>query len=135
MPTDSMLAAFGAAVKNLSFESETDAPFEPFKWPGADTGDQLTGKKVVELGGHGARELVVEQSFDTFFAPLVKEKEWHRDAERKVVAQYESLLKLLQRELTAIRVFRVGGVRKTIYVVGRTRQGGWAGIKTIGVET
>jgi hypothetical protein len=37
--------------------------------------------------------------------------------------------------VTDIRVFKVGRVNLDVYVVGRTKEGDWAGVQTKAVET
>lgn len=134
MPTDPALAALTAAAEGVSYESETDAPFEAFRWKPA-AGADLTAAAVRELGGHAADEPVEEASVADFFSPLVKVLKWHRAAEKAAVKKAAALAAAVAAALTAPRVFKVGGAEKTIYVVGRTKSGGWAGVKTTAVET
>jgi len=120
------------ASEGLLYISEQDAPFEAFAW--RDKGD-LTNEKLLALGKHPAGTSVREMAFDEFFADLVKEEDWHEEEEKATVAKYRDLVKVLKAQLTDLKVFRVGARDVTIYVVGRTPAGTWAGVKTAAVET
>ena len=134
MPTNAAVVALKAAAKGVTYESESDEPFEVFQWKAADVGDDLTAAGAAALGGVAgpAAELTVEQ----FFAPLVKAQKWHGDAEREVVSKYQALAEAVHAHLAESRVYKIGGgPEKTIYVVGRSKTGSWVGLKTTAVET
>jgi hypothetical protein len=40
-----------------------------------------------------------------------------------------------ESNLSDIRVYKVGGVDRTIYIVRKTKAGGWMGVRTNAVET
>ena len=46
-----------------------------------------------------------------------------------------SLLDVVKQRLANPKVFRVGGRKVTVYVIGQAKEGGWAGLKTTAVET
>ncbi|MDB5309071.1 MAG: Nuclease inhibitor family protein [Gemmataceae bacterium] len=136
MATDPTITALKAAVKGLTYESESDEPFVAFAWRAADVGDGLSQKKVRTLGGHGAKEPVEEQTPDEFFAPLVRSEDWHGAEEKEVVERYRKLAETIGTLLEHPRVYKVGdGPEKTIYVVGKAKSGDWAGVKTTAIET
>jgi hypothetical protein len=119
-------------TKGLLFPSETDAPLEPFFWPhetaGAPTVEIVAGHLKVEPAD------VKSQSLSAFFKPTVTEEDWHNAEEKAEVKRFQALLAALKRDLKAPKVFRVGTVEVTVYVVGQV-EGGYAGIKTEVVET
>ena len=121
-----LLAALKNASKGLLYPSETDAPFEPFSWGKAD-GD-LTPEKVARLAGASAGATVEEQSLADFFKDLTADGAEHAEAFRK-------LQQAIGERLSGARVFRVGRVNIDVYIVGRTADGEWAGLKTQSVET
>ena len=45
------------------------------------------------------------------------------------------LQQAVDQRLSGLRVFRIGEVNIDVYVVGRTADGQWAGLKTHSVET
>lgn len=127
-----MLPALQAAAAGLSYQSETDAPWEAFAWPQAD--GEPTAAGVKKVGGHPARAKVEEQAVDEFFGPLVQEQDWFGDEEEAAAAKYRGLLAAV-KQLGSPKVYAVGGRKKTVYVVGNDPSGGWAGVKAAAVET
>jgi hypothetical protein len=133
MPTSDTLAALRQAAEGLTYQSETDAPWKAFSWPGA-AGDP-TGEGVRRRGRHRADAPAEEQSPDDFFAPLTWEQDWYGDVERAQAQKYRALLDVVRRTLRGVKVFRVGRRKVRIYVVGVAPEGGWAGLATTAVET
>jgi hypothetical protein len=133
MPTSKTAAALQQAAQGLTFESETDAPWEAFAWPTAR--GTPSGAGVRRWGRHGAGTPVEEQAVEEFFAPLCREQDWYGDEERAVAAKYRALLDVVTRCLKTPKVVRVGERRVTVYVVGTASEGGWAGLRTTAVET
>ncbi len=120
------LAALKEASKGLLYPSETDEPFEPFSWGKADGG--LTPQKVAQRTKAAAGAAVEEQSLADFFQYLTADGAEHAETFRK-------LQQVVGQRLSGVRVFRVGEVNINVYVVGRTPDGDWAGLKTHSVET
>ena len=51
-------------------------------------------------------------------------------------AKFDQLAKVLQEHLSGIKVYKVGDeAEREVYLVGRTKDGRWAGLKTTVVET
>jgi hypothetical protein len=135
MPADATKTKLLAAVEGLTYQSETDEPFEVLSWNPPSGRENITAASVLSLGKHKPKESVGEQSIEDFFAPLVKSETWHRDAERETVNQYQGLYRILKESLRDIRVFKVGSVQISIYIVGKAEDGHWVAIKTTAVET
>jgi hypothetical protein len=120
---DAVLDGLRQASKGLRYTSETDAPFSVFAWPG---GDKLTQARLLQLAGAESGTAVEEDSLDNFFAAVPPE-----DATR-----FRALRQTLEGQLSGIKVYKVGDeAEKDAYVVGRTQDGRWAGLKTTVVET
>jgi Nuclease A inhibitor-like protein len=128
----SLQQALHAAVQGLSYRSETNRPFEVFVWP---EDGPLTPETLRKLGGHPADAEVTERPLEDFFKILTTEENWHEAAEKETVRQYRALLELIRTHLMEPKVYRVGETEVTIYIVGRTPAGNWAGLKTWAVET
>ncbi|MDB5319060.1 MAG: Nuclease inhibitor-like protein [Phycisphaerales bacterium] len=107
----------------LEYPSESDAPFDLFRWP---KGRGWGREQVVAHGG--ANRKVEEVTIDAFFAELVESDDG---------ARYKQLRRALESQLKELNIFRVGvGEPKVdIYLVGRTRAGDWAGLHTTSIET
>jgi hypothetical protein len=118
------LAEIRKAAEGLQYPSESDAPFDVFRWPGTTSG---AARNVVASHG-GAGRKIEEVTIDAFFAELIESD----DGER-----YKQLRRALELNLKELKVFRVGvGEPKVdIYLVGRTRIGELAGLHTTSVET
>lgn len=132
MARNAVVAALRRAVEGLTYQSETDAPWEAFSWPSAG---EATAAEVKKQGHHPNGETVAEQSVEAFFAPLTEDQDWYGDEEKAVAAQYRSLLTAVQSQLSNPKVFKVGDREVSIYVVGRTKDGWPAGLKTTAVQT
>jgi hypothetical protein len=111
------------ASAGLLYPSESDAPFDLFRWPAKGAG---SARDVVMLRGAGRK--MEEVMVDHFFAELVASDEGER---------YEQLRRALESQLLELRILRLGSgeVKVDIYLIGRTRSGDWAGLHTTSVET
>jgi Nuclease A inhibitor-like protein len=133
MTASATAAALQQAADELTYPSETDAPWEAFAWPTAQ--GEPTAAGVLKLGRHKPKAPVEEQSVEALFAPLVQEQDWYGPEEKAEAAKYRSLREAVMRLLAEPKVFRVGRRKVTVYVVGEAPEGGWAGLKTTAVET
>ncbi len=118
------VGALAKASKGLLFPSETDAPLEPFLWENA--GDKLTQDKVRRLAGAAKGAAVEETTLDNllFRAP---------EEDRR---RFDKLAAAIKQQLSGAKVYRVGDEpERQVYVVGKTSDGEWAGLKTTVVET
>jgi hypothetical protein len=125
--------ALKTATEGLLYSSESDEPFEVFEWK--DVKEPFTEEQLLGLGGHEADTPVEKVSLDKFFAGLTKEEHWHGDEEKALAGRYQNLLAVIKEHLTGPKVFRVGEVEVAIYVVGRSGEETWVGVKTTAVET
>jgi hypothetical protein len=133
MPSGETAAILRQAVAGLTYESDTDAPWTAFHWP--DAKGEPTPAKVRRLGRHRPTAPASGQSIEEFFAPLMQERDWHREQEKEAVEQYRTLFTIVNTRLRHATVIRVGARKLAVYVVGAGREGGWAGIKTTAIET
>jgi hypothetical protein len=70
-----------------------------------------------------------------FFRVAVSEPEWKNAEQLTEARRFQTLLRLLERNLTDLKVFRVGAVNIPVYVAGRGASGNWLGVSTRVVET
>ena len=123
MKKDDVLDALEQASKGLLFPSETDAPLEPFAW---QDGEKLTPERVVQQSGGKAGTAVEQTTLADLFVTVPQEDR----------ATFDALANALASQLSCIAVYRVGDeAEKTVYIVGKTKDGRWAGLKTTVVET
>lgn len=118
-----VLPVLQKATEGLRYTSETDAPLEPFLW---QDGAKLTKKHLLELAGAEAGTRVEEEPVGFFFQTVPPEDK----------AMFEQLAAVLGEQLSGVKVYKVGNqAEKQVYVVGKTSDGKWAGLKTTVVET
>lgn len=115
---------FTAAIQDLWWVSETDAPWTVDVWSDL-TSLAATEAKTIEL--------------DSFFAPAIQIQDGYCEAEMAEVKRYQTLLQLLQQHCTHCQVYRVGHIEIDIYVVGQINapeiDAPWIVLNTKAVET
>lgn len=117
------LDALKKASKGLIYTSETEAKLEPFVWDDAGTLDE---KRVAKEAGAEDGTAVEEESLDDFLHAVPPEDK----------PKFDKLAQVLKEQLSGIKVYKVGDeAEKTAFVVGKTSDGRWAGLKTTVVET
>jgi hypothetical protein len=101
--------ALQKASKGLRYTSETDAPLQPFV---SNDAPKVAGAE--------------ETTLDSFFRAVPSGDK----------AKFQKLAQVLKEQLTGIKVYKVGEeAEKEVYIVGKTKDGRWAGLKTRVVET
>jgi hypothetical protein len=121
--TNPILKELQTAVKGLLFPSETDAPLEAFVWPG---GKGAPDEAAVRANAKVDKDAPIEQITLADLARTIPEESR---------GDFLPLFALLGHHLSGTTVFRVGEVNITVYIVGRTTDGQFAGVKTEVVET
>ena len=120
---DAVLAALKKASTGLQYTSETEAGFEPFAW---DDAGPLTEDRLRQLAGAEDEAAVDTESLDGFFHAVPPEDK----------PKFQKLAQALQEQLSGVKVYKVGDdAERAAYIVGKTADGRWAGLKTTVVET
>jgi histidine triad (HIT) family protein len=116
--------ALQKASKGLSMPSESDAPFEAFLWDKA--GDKLAQDQVVKLAGAEKGTSVEEDTLDDLFQTVPSADK----------PKFQKLAAAIKQQLSGVKVYKVGEeAARDVYIVGKTQDGKWAGVKTSVVET
>jgi hypothetical protein len=111
------------ASAGLLFPSETESELQPFMWQPSDA---PTPARLREQAGCAADAAVEE----TTLADLL------RTVPSDDRAKYQALRTTLESQLAGIKVCKIGDeAEKAVYIVGKTADGCWAGLKTMVVET
>ena len=131
MTDEKLIEELREATRGLTFMSEADYPFEVFKWDAAEPSHEF----LRGLTGEAADATVETRTAANFFRVAVSEAEWKNAEQLATARQYQSLLRLLEQNLTDLTVFRVGSINLPVYVAGRGESGNWLGISTRVVET
>ncbi|HEX3558834.1 MAG TPA: nuclease A inhibitor family protein [Pyrinomonadaceae bacterium] len=129
---DQLIEELEEATRGLSFMSESDYPLEVFRWEGVAS---LTPEFLRGLTGHDPAAPVEALSAAEFFRAAASEPEWKGGAELAAARRFQALLRLLEENLSDLKVFRVGVVNMPVYVLGRGPSGGLIGLSTRVVET
>jgi histidine triad (HIT) family protein len=117
------LDALKQASKRLMMPSESEAPFEAFAWD--DTGD-LSHERLLKLAKEPAGSSVEQDTLDNLWNTVPPEDR----------QKFDKLRKALQEQLSGIKVYKVGDeAERNVYIVGKAKDGKWAGLKTTVVET
>jgi hypothetical protein len=119
------------ASNGLLYPSESDEPFEVVAWGKAE--GELTPATLTKLASTKPSAKVEEVALDKFFDFLMQPVEGAPEEENPEM--FKQLRKAVTEQLTDARVYRIGKVNIDIYIVGKTKEGEWAGLKTKAVET
>jgi hypothetical protein len=115
--------ALQKASRGLLMPSESDAPFQALLW---DAGGDLTAERVLQLARQPTGTAVEEDTLEGLFRTVPAEDR----------GTFQKLQQVIQEQLAGVKVFRVGDEpEKDVYIVGKTRDGKLAGLKTSVVET
>ncbi len=118
-----VLATLQQAAKGLVYTSESEDKLEAFLWE--DSG-KLTPKHLLELAGAAAGTAVEESGLEDFFHAVPPEDK----------AKFDKLAGVIGKQLSGVKVYKIGDeAEKEAYIVGKTSDGRWAGLKTTVVET
>ncbi len=119
-------------VEDLFYISETDA--EIFSFVGKKVGT-VTSEEVLKQMGGAAETFVEERNFSEFFARLTEMQDWFGDEEKTTAEKFAKLKDLLEKNLSNLKVFKIGKINLDIYIVGLSANNILMGIKTKAVET
>jgi histidine triad (HIT) family protein len=102
---------------------QSEAPLEPFAWK---DGGALTHERLLEMAGAEAGTAVEETALATLLRTIPPEDK----------SKFDRLAKVVQEQLSGIKVYKVGDeAEREVYLVGKTKEGQWAMLKTTVVET
>jgi hypothetical protein len=131
MTDEKLIEELREATRGLTFMSESDYPFEVFRWDVAEpTHEFLRG-----LTGEAADVPVETKTAADFFRVAASNADWKNAEQLGTARRFQTLLRLLERNLTDLKVFRVGVINIPVYVAGRSPSGNWLGVSTRVVET
>ncbi len=133
MSSREAIAALTTASQGLLYPSESDEPFTPLTWKAAD--GQLTKEMLLKRAHKPASSPVRETPLQDFFKALTTEQDWHGEEEKADVEKYRNLLAVIQKNLSDAKLFKVGATKVSVFIVGKTDEGDWAGLQTTAVET
>ena len=133
MKTDEqILNEIAKAARGLMRMSESDYAVEPFRLGGKDAPDDAALRRAAGAPD-GAK--VETRGAEDFFRPDSFIEEEDGDFKPAAPARVRGLSRALARNLSDLKVYRVGDVDIAVYVLGRSAGGSWLGVSTRVVET
>ena len=132
--TSSLSETLTQAAEGLLFPSESEFPFTYFEWPDYQ-GKRLYAGKVLKLLGFPPDTPMEKKSLDDLFKQVIEVQDWYGEEENENVRKFVHLKQVLTEQLTSIQVYRIGKIEISVYIVGKTPDGQWAGLSTKVVET
>lgn len=127
---EAVKAELTRASEGLLWMSESDYPFEVVE---ADDSGNIEDA-VKSLAGDVAAG-VERRSVDDFFRPAIASHEGETEERRAMTNRYRRLVEIINRELDAPAVYRVGSPQVQVFILGRTGDGQIVGLKTTSIET
>ena len=122
------------AAAGLLWRSESDFPFEVFSW--SREGGEVTNSKVLLDRIHRSEKTPIKEiDLQNFFAPAIREKDWHDFQERETVKKYRHLLTTIEQNLNNIKVYLVGKIEIKVYIIGELPDRDWGVLFTTMVQT
>ncbi|MFC5408448.1 nuclease A inhibitor family protein [Larkinella bovis] len=136
MPTEESQpeAALTELLRDLLYPSESDEPLESVAYPIA-LDSPLTPSQLRDLLGIKPDVYVEEIPEAEFWKPVVVDQDWYEDEEKQRTKRFRQVRHLLRKLVKNRQVFRVGETEVDVYLLGRKKDGHWAGLKTRVVET
>jgi hypothetical protein len=131
MTDEKLLDELREATRGLTFMSESDYPLEVFNWGKSEP----TDKFLRGLTGEPADAAVETRTAADFFRVAASEPDWKGKEELATARRFQKLRRLLEKNLTDLKVYRVGSINLPVYVAGRASSGNWLGVSTRVVET
>lgn len=120
------------AATGLWYISETDSEIFPFTGSKADS---VTRENLLKQIGKPPDTPVEERGFDEMFERFIKIQDWFGEEEKATAKKFAGLKNLLEKNLSDLKVFKVGQIELDIFFVGLDKEGNLAGFQTKAVET
>ena len=131
-PKVNLIQQIKTAASSLWYISETDAEIFPFTGSKADA---VTKENLLAQIGKPPDTPVEERGFGEMLARFITIQDWFGDEEKATAEKFAALKSLLEKNLTDLKVFKVGRIEVDIYFVGLDAEGNLAGIQTKAIET
>jgi hypothetical protein len=134
MPASILRFVLEYAAAGLLYLSESDYPFT-YHFHKGPAPTPLTVSAFRSVLGIPADSTVEELSLDEFFARHIERVDPADSAAVALVPRYLNLRETIRNALHHPRVFRVGRIAVTCYIVGTDRKANIVGLTTVAIET
>lgn len=129
---EELLADLKRASEGLFIMSESDYPFETVYLDGKI---ELSAQYLRQMAGKNDDATVETRSIEEFFGAATFEPDWKKGENLIRTPDYQSVVRLLEENLTDLRVFKVGEINIPVFILGKSGEGNWIGLSTRVVET
>lgn len=120
------------ASDGLLYMSEADYPFEPvYIEEPAPAPDQ----QLLSLSGKEPGTAVEKVDLPYFFRNQVKVYPESSPGQQERAQRFQRLQQVLEEELTGVEVYRIGEIDIDAFIIGKLKDGRWAGLRTRLIET
>lgn len=131
---DQFLKNLQERCDGLFYLSESEYPLEPVLLP-LPKGGVISDKDIVTLTGLPESQLVETVDLPYFFRNHTAETPDGDDFTQSIVQRFRDLQTYMEKNLTDIKVYRIGKREIQVYALGKLNENQLAGFKTISVET
>jgi tyrosine-protein phosphatase YwqE len=114
------------ASDSLLYLSESDYPFEVVHWE-----DRIASinDKVLEAANKPSGTIIEKISLEYFFRNMITSED------QQTAQRFKKLQEILKNKLSDIEVHRVGEIQVDAFIIGRLKDGSYAGLHTKLIET
>lgn len=126
------LAELAAAAAGLLVTSESDYPFEPFRWERADP---FAPALLPDYLGLPADAPVEQRDLERFFAAQSRLYDWSTPDDRRRAERLLALRDLIKARLAGPTLYRVGKIQIHTLIIGHDQHGATVGLRTLLIET
>ena len=131
-PMQKDLQKIEQAAAGLQFLSETNAPFELVEVPNPSVPLE---QQLLRISGKEEGTPVARQDLDYFFRNAVKSYPGASPEGVQTAQRFQYLQQVLKEELSDVQVYRVGEIQIDAFIIGKLKDGSYAGLRTKVVET
>ena len=121
-----------AAATGLQYISESDHPLELVVMKENKEGLE---KEIRALSGKGGEQNIETQTLDYFFRNHVKAYPEDSKLQTENIQRFKNLVKTLNENLSDIKVYRIGEIQVDAFIIGKLKDGRYAGLRTKLIET
>ncbi len=122
------------AAAGLLWTSESDFPFEVFSWPKKDR-ETIAAENLLARIDLPLNTPVKTRQIEDFFAPAIRDRDWHDEGDKEIVQKYRHLLATIEQNLKNTKVYLVDEVEIKIYIIGELSDRDWGVLFTKAIET
>ena len=112
--------------------SESDHPLQVVR---LDPPSASLEEALLQFGDKEPGSPIEKQDLDYFFRNATRIDPMATPVQQETTRRFQNLVKVLKEELSDIHVYRIGEVEVDAFIIGRLRDGVYAGLRTKLIET